>query len=281
MTGSKLLLGLIAALGSLPMLFLSIFGGIIADSYPKKKILIITQSFAMLIAFSLSFLIFFHIIKIWHIFVTAILGGAVFAVDMPVRQSFFNDIVEKDDLMNAVALNSSIVNAARILGPALAGIIMVKFGIFWCFILNGLSFLAVLTALFKINIIKKQIKKRTESILKYIASAFSYVMTNKLISNLMLMMAVIGIFGWSYSLLAPAIAKDIFMQGEKGYAMLVSVNGAGALLGALFVAYLGNIKNKKNFVDWGIYLFSAMIIMLAFCKIYWISLIIMLLPGLG
>ena len=281
MTGSKLLLGLIATIGALPMLFLSIFGGVIADRYSKRKILIFTQSFSMILAFVLSYLIFFHYIKIWHIFVTAILGGAAFAIDMPVRQSFFNDIVKKDDLMNAVALNSSIVNAARIIGPALAGIIMAKFGIFWCFVLNGLSFLAVLGALFKIQIPKLHIVEKTQSILQYTISGFNYVKTNKLIFNLMLIMVIIGIFGWSYSILFPAIAKDIFSKGEKGYALLVSVNGVGAFLGALFIAYMGKSKNAKKYVNYGIYLFSSMIFLLAFCKIYWLSLIIISFAGFG
>ena len=256
-TGSKLLLGLVAALGSLPMLLLSAFGGAIADKYPKRKILIFTQTSAMINAFILAFLVFFNLIQVWHIMIIAAISGIILSVDMPVRQAFYIDIVGKDDLMNAIALNSSIVNLARIVGPAIAGIIMLKCGVAWRFILNALSFIAVLYALFKLKLLSTGIKKKTESILEYTISGFTYVKNNKQIFNLMILMLVMGIFGSSCSILMPAIAKDIFSLGEKGYSLLLSANGAGALLGALSVAYAGNTQKKENMLMlvsiWSVY----------------------------
>lgn len=280
-TGSKLLLGLIPALSSLPMFFLAVFGGVIADRFPKKKIIIATQSLAMILVAVLAVLVSFNLFKIWHIAFIAVLLGINLAVDMPVRQSFLIEITGKDDLMNAIALNSSIVNLARVIGPAIAGIIMVNYGISWCFILNALSFIAVLIALFNINIPKIPIKERTESILQYTISGFKYIKENKLILNIMILMMLVGIFGWSYSILIPALAKDIFLKSEKGYALLVSANGAGALIGALFVAYIGNSPKKRNLMNWSIYFFSIMLFLLSLSRIYWISLIFMLGAGMG
>ena len=281
MTGSKFMLGMIAALSSLPMLFFSIFGGVIADRFPKRKILITTQTVSMILVGVLAALVVLNIYKIWHIIFISILLGINFAIDMPVRQAFLIDITGKEDLMNGIALNSSIVNLARVIGPALAGIIMVKYGISWCFIINSFSFLAVIVALFYLKTNEAVIKARTESIFQYTISGFRYVKQNKMILEAMMIMALMGIFGWSYALLIPAIAKDIFSKSEQGYAMLVSANGIGALVGALFVAYLGNSPNKKRIMKGGIYFFSLMIFLLSFSKIYFLSLTLIAGAGMG
>jgi len=281
MTSSKLLLGLIAALSSLPMLFLSLIGGLVADKFSRRTTLIITQTSIMILAFVLALLVAFNVIEIWHIVLIATLNGIIFAIDMPVRQSYTIDMAGKKDLMNAIALNSSMFNLARVIGPAIAGIIMVRLGTTWCFFLNGLSFIAVIWALFKQNITVVKAKIQKENIIKYTVTGFKYVKENKEILNLMILLMIVGIFGWSYAILFPAIAKDIFHLHEKGFAVLVSINGIGALLGALFVAYLGNSSRKRDFVNWGIYLSGIMIFLLAFCKIYWLGLILISLAGFG
>ncbi|OGI04507.1 MAG: hypothetical protein A2Y25_06120 [Candidatus Melainabacteria bacterium GWF2_37_15] len=280
-TGSKFLLGLIAALSSLPMLLFSVFGGVIADRFPKKQVVISTQLISMILAVVLAVIVSLNIYKIWHIVVITMLLGTTFAIDLPVRQAFIIEIAGKQDLMNAIALNSSMVNFARVVGPAIAGIVMFKFGISWCFILNAISFLAVLTALFNIKLLPAPINKRTESITQYTLSGFTYIRQNKLILNLLILMALMGIFGWSYAILVPALAKDIFLKGEQGYAMLVSANGVGALLGALFVAYMGESPHKKTIMNCGIYFFSIMLFLLSLSKIYWLTLILILGAGMG
>ncbi|EKE02979.1 MAG: hypothetical protein ACD_20C00298G0003 [uncultured bacterium] len=281
MTGSRLLLGLVSALSALPMLFLSVLGGVFADKYSKKKLLIATQVSSMVLSFVLAILVIFNLVEIWHIITLAAISGIIFAIDLPVRQSFYIDIVGKKDLMNAIALNSSMVNLARIFGPALAGIIMVKFGIVWCFILNTFSYLAVLQALYKIKLPEIQIKRSIESTREYIATGFRYVKNNRLIFDLMILMVVVGIFGWSYSILFPVMAKDIFHVGEKGYAALVSAGGIGALSGALLIAYLGDSSQKRGLVNSGVYIMSLSLILLALCKIYWLGLVFVALAGFG
>jgi len=158
---------------------------------------------------------------------------------------------------------------------------MAKLGLAWCFILNGFSFFAVLWALFKIKLPELSIIKTNEPILEYMLNGFNYIKQNRVIFNLMLIMAVVGIFGWSYAILFPAIAKDIFYQKESGFAMLLAINGVGALAGALFVAYIGNSSAKRKLVDYGLYLFGLMIFLLAFCKIYILSLFLVALAGMG
>ncbi|OGI23049.1 MAG: hypothetical protein A2287_00445 [Candidatus Melainabacteria bacterium RIFOXYA12_FULL_32_12] len=281
MTGSKLLLGLVGALSALPMLFLSVLGGVFADKYSKKKILIATQISSMLLSFVLAVLVVSNVIQIWHIIALASISGIIFAIDLPVRQSFYIDIVGKKDLMNAIALNSSMVNMARIIGPALAGIIMAKFGIVWCFILNTISYAAVLQALFKIKLPQIQVRQNIESVVQYIGSGFRYVRNNRLIFDLLVLMVIVGIFGWSYGILFPVMAKDIFHVGERGYAALVSANGIGALFGALFIAYLGDSPQKRGLVNLGIYILSLSIMLLALCKTYWMGLILVALAGFG
>ena len=280
-TGSKFYLGLIMALGSLPMLIFSTFGGVIADKYPKKQILIFTQIFSMLFAFILAFLEMLKLMSIKYIVIITFLAGIAFAIDMPVKQAFFIDMVKKKDLMNAIALNSSMVNAARMIGPAFAGLIMANYDIFWCFILNGLSFLAIIFVLLEMKLPKITYKHQKESILESMASGFRYVKKNKRILNLIILLSLIVIFGFSYSILLPAIAKDIFSTNETGYAMLVTANGLGSLLGALFIAYLGNSPKAKYFVNYGLYLFCLAIIMLALYKNYWLGFISLTVAGFG
>ena len=280
-TGSKFYLGLIMALGSLPMLIFSTLGGVIADKYPKKQILIFTQIFSMLFAFILAFLEMSKLLSIKYIVIITFLAGIAFAIDMPVKQAFFIDMVKKKDLMNAIALNSSMVNAARMIGPAFAGLIMANYDIFWCFILNGLSFLAIIFVLLEMKLPKIIHKYKEESILESMVAGFSYVKKNKRILNLMILLSLIVIFGFSYSILLPAIAKDIFSTNETGYAMLVTANGIGSLLGALFIAYLGNSPKAKYFVNYGLYLFCLAIIALALYENYWIGFISLMAAGFG
>lgn len=280
-TSSKLMLGVLAALTSLPMLVLSIPGGVIADRFPKKNIVILTQFLTMLFAAALSVIVYLKSYNIWNIVAISFLMSTAFSIDLPVRQAFMAEIVDKNTLMNAIALNSSMVNLARIIGPAIAGIVMVKYGVSWCFFLNALSFLAVLAALFYIKPVYAPVKKRTESILSYTLSGFNYVRQHKLLLNVMILMVFMGIFGWSYSILIPAFAKDILHQDSHGYAMLVTANGFGALMGALFVAYTGNSDQKRNIMNWGVYLFSVMLILMSFCKVYWICLVLAVGAGMG
>lgn len=281
LTNSKLLLGIFAAIGAFPMLMLSLLGGAIADRYPKRKILITIQIFAMLFAFVLAFLQSFNIMQVWHILFISLLIGTALALDIPVRQSFFVEIVGKSNLMNAIALNSSVVNAARMIGPAVAGAIMVQFNISWCFLLNGFSFLAVIFALAKIELCCENKIKPAESILKSIKEGVIFAKNNKAISRLIILMIIMVIFSSAYSTLLPAIAKDLFNQGEKGYAVMAVANGTGSLIGALFIAYVGSSSFKKYLINAGIFLFSIMLILLVMTSNFYLASLYLMISCIG
>src|SRR5512136_2965703 len=233
MTGSKVLLGTVAAVGSLPMLLLSDWGGSVADRHSKRTVVFGTQTGMMLLAFTFAALVWRGPIQPWHILTLAALGGVAMAFDMPARQAFMVEMTSREDLMNAVSLNSSIVNGARVVGPAVAGVLMAAMGVATCFLLNGLSFFAVLAGLLMMRLPPFVPPARPASTGRHMLEGFTYVAGNRRVRLLLLFLGVVGVFGWSYSVLLPAYAADILHVGERGYGALLSANGFGALAGAL------------------------------------------------
>src|SRR5512136_2099449 len=208
LTGSKVLLGTVAAVGSLPML-LSVWGGSVADRHPKRTVVLYTQTGMMLLAFVFAALVGSGHIQPWHILVLAALGGVAMAFDMPARQAFMVEMTSREDLMNAVSLNSSIVNGARVVGPAVAGFLMAQVGLTWCFFLNGLSFIAVLAGLLMMRLPRFVPPAEPRSTGRHVLEGFAYVAGHRRVRMLLLLFGVVGIFGWSYSVLLPAYATDI------------------------------------------------------------------------
>src|SRR6516165_12468109 len=178
LTGSKLLLGVVAAVGSTPMMLFSIWGGSVADRHSKRQIILCTQTGMMLLAFVFAGLVSSGLIRPWHILVLAALGGLAMAFDMPARQAFMVEMTNREDLINAISLNSSIVNGARVVGPSLAGMLMAHIGIALCFFLNGVSFLAVIAGLCLMRLPKFVAPSRAASTWAHAAEGFSYVWHN-------------------------------------------------------------------------------------------------------
>jgi MFS family permease len=162
------------------------------------------------------------------------------AFDMPARQAFTVEMTSREDLMNAISLNSSIFNGARVIGPSVAGFLMAHVGMAWCFLLNGLSFIAVIAGLLMMHLPEFVPPAEPHSTGRHVLEGFAYVTGHRLVRLLLLLLGVVGIFGWSYSVLLPAYATDILHVGERGYGALLSANGFGALLGALTVATYGS-----------------------------------------
>jgi MFS family permease len=204
LTGSKLLLGTVAAVGSLPMLLLSVWGGSVADRHPKRTVIYCTQIAMMALAFAFAALVGSGHIQPWQILVLAALGGVAMAFDMPARQAFTVEMTSREDLMNAVSLNSSIVNGARVIGPAVAGFLMAHVGMTWCFLLNGLSFIAVIAGLLLMRLPKFVSPAKPASTGRHVLEGFAYVAGHRPVRTLLLLFGVVGIFGWSYSILLPA-----------------------------------------------------------------------------
>ncbi|MGA2865208.1 MAG: MFS transporter [Verrucomicrobiota bacterium] len=280
LTGSKVLLGTVAAVGSLPML-LSVWGGSVADRHPKRTVVLFTQTGMMVLAFAFAALVWSRHIQPWHILVLAALGGVAMAFDMPARQAFMVEMTSREDLMNAVSLNSSIFNGARVVGPAVAGFLMAHVGMAMCFLLNGLSFLAVIAGLLMMRLPKFVPPAEPASTGRHMLEGFAYVANHRRVRILLLLFAVVGVFGWSYSVLLPAYATDILHVGERGYGALLSASGLGALLGALTVATYGGRLRPRRMILGGLWLFSAMLLLLAVVRWYPLVLACLAVGGWG
>jgi MFS family permease len=281
LTGSKILLGTVVAVGSLPMLLFSLWGGSVADRHSKRTVVIYTQTGMMLTAFVFAALVGSGHIQTWHILVLAALGGVAMAFDMPARQAFMVEMTSHEDLMNAISLNSSIVNGARVVGPAVAGLLMAYVGITWCFLLNGVSFIAVIVGLLMMRLPKFVSPAESHSTGRHILEGLGYVVGHRRVRTLLLLFAVVGIFGWSYSVLLPAYATDILHVGVSRYGGLLSANGFGALLGALTVATYGSRVQPRLMVLGGLWLFSAMLLLLAVVRWYPLVLACLAVGGWG
>jgi MFS family permease len=246
LTDSPFLLSLIGTLQFTPVLLFSLFAGVIIDKYPKKKILLFTQSASLVITLILALLVWTEQIQYWHILVMATALGFVNTLDMPTRQSFVIELVGREDLTNAIALNSSIFNIARIIGPAVAGIIMGYVGVAACFFINSISFAAVLIGLLfvKTKEIQKVVKKEGK-ILADINDGLKYIHSQDVLYNTLLVVAVIGTFAINFSVLVPVFAKEILKQQETGFGFLMSLMGIGSLVGAMFVATMGKSVSGK------------------------------------
>src|SRR6266446_619935 len=281
LTGSKLLLGVVAAVGSAPMMLFSIWGGSVADRHPKRQIVLWTQTVMMVSALLFAALVATHQIRVWQILVLAAVGGLAMAFDMPARQAFMVEMTSREDLMNAVSLNSSVVNGARVIGPSVAGFLMARVGMAMCFFLNGLSFIAVIAGLLMMRLPKFVPQHHTGSAWAHALEGFSYVWSHWRMRTILILFAIVGIFGWSYSVMMPAFATDVLKVGERQYGTLLSANGLGALLGALTVASLGHRINRRFLVLGGLWIFSAMLLLLAAVKSYYLALVCLAIGGWG
>jgi predicted MFS family arabinose efflux permease len=266
LTGSKLLLGTVTGLSLLPLFLFSTIAGAVADRMSKRKLLLGAHSAMMVVSFALAFLVYSDRIEVWHLMVAVTLIGTAFAIDLPTRQSFYIQLVGRKDLLNAIALNSASFNAARIVGPATAGVIMAAFGIAACFLADSLSFLAVIGSLLMIRLKEPAIKPTKKSHLQLLMEGFQYVRGSRRIRILMLLLGVMGVFAWSYVALMPAFAQDILELSEAGYGALLAANGIGALAGALYVAGQRDTRRRRLYVFGGLWLFCVATILFALMR---------------
>ena len=239
LTDSPLLVGLIGVCQFMPMLFFSLFAGVIVDRFTAKKIILVwTQGLFMLQAILFTILTYTGVIRYWHVFILAAFFGVLQTFDMPARQSFFNELVGKEHIMNAVSLNSTIVNVARIIGPAIAGFIMVNFGMVTCFFINVLSFLAVLTSLFFIHQDKQVGKggKRHKNLLPEMQAGLNYIHSKNELWIMVLIMAIFCTFAYNTEVINPIFANEVLQGGSAAFTALMSAAGAGALVGAVFMS---------------------------------------------
>lgn len=280
MTNSPFLLGLVSTIQFIPVTILSLFAGAIVDRFPKKKIILITQSVAMILAFVMSFLVFTNNIKYWHVLVLALILGISNAFDMPARQSFTVEMAGKKDLMNAIALNSAIFNLARIIGPAIGALFMAYIGAGWCFLLNGLSFIAVIFGLLKIESNGQVIKDKDKNVFADIKEGLIYIYNNKKLLQTILTVTVIGIFAFNFNVLIPSYTKNVLNMGEKTYGFLLSSLGLGSLIGAIFASIRSKSGPRKVIMRVSCIVVSCMLILVGISKIYYVTAFLLVVNGL-
>ena len=248
LTGSAALLGVFAFASQFPMLCLAWMGGYVGDRYNRHRGVITTQTISMVLAFLLALLTLTHVIKTWHLIVIAFLVGIVNAFDVPIRQAFFVHMVGKDDLPNAIALNSSIFNGARVIGPAVAGFAIALVGEGWCFFINGLSFVAVLVALQMMSIEPTDLRGAKENPVRSFVEGFRFAMNDRPIRSALFLLSLLSFFGLQYSVFLPIYASDILHGGARTLGVLMSAAGVGAVLGALHFAARTEYKGLARWI---------------------------------
>jgi MFS family permease len=273
LTNSAFLLGLTGFIGSLPILLLSLWGGVVADRVHKRNLLVATQTAAMLQAFLLAFLTWSGKVRVEHVLIMAAILGVVNAFDAPTRQSFVVEMVGKEDLMNAIALNSTIFNAARIFGPAIAGVLVASIGVTGCFTLNGVSFLAVIASLLAMRLPPMLKAATSESARQNLAEGLAYVRSNGTVLSILVLVGTTSLFGMSYATLMPIFARDVLQVGAQGLGFLTAAAGIGALVGALTLASLGGFRRKGLLLTAGNLLFPAAMAAFAFSRSFPLSLL--------
>ena len=236
LTNSPFYVGLTSALSSLGVLLFSLYAGVIADRTDKRRVIILMQIAFMLEAFAVAILVFLHIVAVWQVLVLATLLGIASAFDIPMRQSFIVEMVGKDDLMNAIALNSSLFNAARVVGPAIAGFLIGAVGIAWCYFLNGLSYIAVIAGLLMMRLPPMTPPSRPTSAWIGFREVLVYLRSDRRLRVLMLLTATLSVFGFPYLSMMPVFTRAVLHRGATGYGALTSSVGIGAVIGALGVA---------------------------------------------
>ncbi|MDO8735088.1 MAG: MFS transporter [Elusimicrobiota bacterium] len=236
LTNSEVLLGLVGFLSQIFVLVFSAISGAVADHYNKRKLLILTQTLLMLQAIILAALTISGKIQIFHIIILVTFIGVVFALDMPARQAFLIEMVGKEDLMNAIALNSAIVNGSRLIGPAIAGILIATVGEGYCFLLNGISFIYVIVVLFMMTNVSINPVDKAVSVTKKFFAGFEYVRSSKTISSILFLCAMTGLISAFPMVLMPVFVKDVFHLDASGLGIFMSAIGVGAILGTVKVA---------------------------------------------
>ena len=278
LTGSSFLLGAVSFAGQIPVFLMAPMGGIVADRKNRHRVVIATQTLSMLLAFILAGLTLTNLVHVRHVIVLALLLGVVNAFDIPARQAFIADMVGREDLINAIALNSSMFNGARVVGPAIAGLLVASIGEGWCFFGNGISYVAVIIGLLLMRV-TWQGTKPSGSPLDGIVEGFQYVRGTQPIRVLLLLLGLVSLVGMPYAVLMPIFADRILHRGANGLGILMGATGVGALIGALSLAFKRGLKGLGNWVLLSSAGFGASLILFGISKNFWLSVALLVPAG--
>jgi MFS family permease len=279
MTGSSLLLGSVGFASQFPVFLVAPLGGIVADRMNRHRVVIGTQIASMVLAGILAGLTLSGRVQVWHIFVLAALLGVVNAFDIPGRQAFLVDMVGKEDLMNAIALNSSMFNGARIIGPAIAGILVAKIGEGWCFFANAVSYIAVIVGLVMMRVHARALSTAAGSPLAHILEGFRWVRRTGPIRALLLLLGLVSLVAMPYTVLMPVFADKVLHGGARGLGILMGATGVGALLGALTLASRTGVRGLGRWVAYSCGGFGVSLILFALSRNFWLSVALLLPVG--
>lgn len=288
LTGSAWALGIVGALQFVPILFFALFGGILADNLPKRRVLVFTQTFAMIQAAVLGVLVMTHTVQLWHVYVLALLLGLTNAFDMPTRQSFVVEMVGREDLTNAIALNSSLFNMARIVGPGIGGLIIAWLGEAPLFVINAVSFVPVIAGLLMIDTTKLHApvkhagqvvaNKGVRGTFLSLGEGLRYIQRTPLLLLTIIIVGAVSLFGINFNVMLPLFATNVLSIGPDGYGFLSSAYGVGSLVAALWIATQGKKPIFKKIVLFCI-AFSALEVIFSFSKLPMLSFLIIALVG--
>ena len=282
MTGSAFWLGVVGFAGHIPHMFFSPVAGVLADKWDKKKILYLTQALSLWQAVMLTVLTLGQVIELWHVIGLAAFLGLVNAVDVPTRQSFFVELIEqKKDIGNAIALNSSTFNIARLLGPALAGLLIAMKGEGICFLINAVSFVPILVSLYFVRSPKRKKGESTIPVWRGFKEGARYLFQFSPIRDILFLMAFLGLFGMPFHILFPVFASEILHAGSKVYGALAAAVGLGALAGALVVASKKNVLGFEKIILFSSILFSVGMIAFSQSRSFFVALVVLFWAGLA
>ncbi|MGA8877148.1 MAG: MFS transporter [Candidatus Korobacteraceae bacterium] len=279
MTGSAFLLGAVGFSSQIPVFIMAPVGGIVADRLNRQRIVISTQTASMILAGILAALTLTHRVQVWQIMVLASLLGVVNAFDIPARQAFLIDMVGREDLMNAIALNSSMFNGARVIGPAVAGILVASIGEGWCFFANAVSYLAVIAGLLLMRIVHPAKLATQGSPLENVLEGFAFARNTGPVRAILLLLGVVSFVGMPYTVLMPVFADQILHGGARGLGILMGATGIGALLGAVSLAARVGIKGLGKVIAMCAGGFGLSLALFSFSRIFWLSTLLLVPVG--
>lgn len=279
LTGSSLLLGTVGFVSQIPIFLLAPAGGIVADRWSRHRVVIGTQTTMMILAFVFAWLTLTGRIRVWEILVLAAALGVATAFDVPARQAFLIEMVDRETLMNAIALNSSMYNAARVVGPAIAGILVAAIGEGWCFFVNGVSFIAVIVSLLMMRLETQYEKQERGSVLENVMEGFRFARGAEPVLALLLLVGVVSLVAMPYTVLMPVFADRVLHGGARALGWLMGATGIGALAGALLLAARTRLEGLGKWVAVSAAAFGVTLTLFAFSRWFWVSFLVLIPVG--
>jgi MFS family permease len=282
LTDSPFLLGFVGFAGQIPGFILLPFAGVLADRWNRRRLLFLTQTLLTIQALVLSFLVLTGTVQVWHVVVLSLFFGTAFAFDIPTRQSFLMDMIgDKEDLGNAVALNSSIVTGARLLGPSLAGILIGLVGEGICFLINGISYLAVIAALLAMKIPSRDLQPENSRVWDGLKEGFAYASGFAPIRVILVLLALVSLMGMPHMVLMPVFAKNVLQGGPHALGFLMGAGGLGSMVGAIYLASRSTVLGLGKIILISVILFGLGLVAFSFSRVLWLSLVLIFVAGFG